>query len=309
MFSLGKKPNVKQPRNRLLVTGGAGFIGHHLVKKLLSLGYEVNVLDDLSTGVRERLPKQVKFFNGNIEDDDVYRAMEGCTAVFHLAAKTDARGPNYAEASKQYSDIIYNTNYTGSKNVFIAAQKLGVKIIFTSSAAVYGDIPIPHKEDAACHPENDYGKSKLKAEKLLSIDNSFVVRLFNVYGPEGNSAINKFCRLIPNYKDVVVYGTGAQTRDYVYVDDVVNALLLGLEMNGLYNVGTAQQVSVLHLIDMISSLTRAKADIKFQPPKKEIIKSKADISKIKQFWHPKVDLENGITLVLKSQGWKPLPIQ
>jgi len=303
MFSLGKKPNVKETQithKRVLVTGGAGFIGHNLVKKLLSLGYEVNVLDDLSTGVRERLPKQAKFFSGNIEDDDVYRAMEGCTAVFHLAAKTDARSTG---------DIIYNTNYLGSKNVFTAAQKLGAKVIFTSSAAVYGDIPIPHKEDAACHPENDYGKSKLKAEKLLSADKSFIVRLFNVYGPEGNSVINKFCRLIPNYKDIVVYGTGTQTRDYVYVDDVVNALLLGFEMNGLYNVGTAQQVSVLHLTDMISSLTRAKVDIKFQPPKKEIMKSKADITKIKQFWHPEVDLENGITLVLKSQGWKPLPIQ
>ena len=104
MFSLGKKPKNHETQithKHVLVTGGAGFIGHHLVKKLLAYGYEVSVLDDLSTGVHERLPKQVKFFKGNIEDDDIYRAMEGCTVVFHLAAKTDARDTG---------DILYNTN-------------------------------------------------------------------------------------------------------------------------------------------------------------------------------------------------------
>ena len=261
-------------RQKVLVTGGCGFIGSNLVKRLISGGYEVVVLDNLSTGVYQRLPKQAKFIKGDIEDDDTYRVIEGCTHVFHLAAKTDARAED---------DSIYRVNYLGSKKVFEAAKAVGAKIIFTSSAAVYGSAPPPHKETADCIPINQYGKSKLKAEKLLNPENSFVVRLFNVYGPEGNSVINKYCKLMPNYEDIVVYGTGMQTRDYVYVDDVVNALMLGFELNGLYNIGTGIETKVVNVIDMISNITRAKATIRFEKPKQEIQRSKADISKIRNY--------------------------
>ncbi len=301
---LKKKPETKETpatRQKVLVTGGCGFIGSNLVKRLITDGYEVVVLDNLSTGVYQRLPKQAKFVKGDIEDDDTYRVIEGCSHVFHLAAKTDAR----AETN---DDSVYRINFLGSKKVFEAAKAVGAKVIFTSSAAVYGSAPVPHKETTECAPVNQYGKSKLKAEKLLNPENSFIVRLFNVYGPEGNSVINKYCKLMPNYKDIVVYGTGMQTRDYVYVDDVVNALMLGMELNGVYNIGTGIETKVVNVIDMISNVTRAKATVRFEKPKQEIQRSKADISKIKNYWHPVIDLQKGIELTLKSYGWKPLPV-
>ncbi len=296
------KEKAEDPaKQKVLVTGGAGFIGSNLVKRLVADGYEVIVLDNLSTGVYQRLPKQAKFVKGDIEDDDTYRVIEGCTHVFHLAAKTDAR----AEAN---DDSIYRVNYLGSKKVFEAAKAVGAKVIFTSSAAVYGSTPPPHSERNECAPVNQYGKSKLKGEKLLNPENSFIVRLFNVYGPEGNSVINKYCKLIPNYKDIVVFGTGMQTRDYVYVEDVVNALMLGFELNGVYNIGTGLETKVVNVIDMISSVTRAKPTVRFDKPKQELQRSKADISKIKNYWHPVIDLQEGIELTLRSYGWKPLPV-
>ncbi|MBI4162373.1 MAG: NAD-dependent epimerase/dehydratase family protein [Candidatus Aenigmarchaeota archaeon] len=293
------KEDIPSVRQKVLVTGGAGFIGSNLVKRLVADGYEVVVLDNLSTGVYQRLPKQAKFVKGDIEDDDTYRVIEGCTHVFHLAAKTDAR---------ENDDSVYRVNYLGSKKVFEAAKAVGAKVIFTSSAAVYGSAPVPHKETAECAPITQYGKSKLKAEKLLNTESSLVVRLFNVYGPEGNSVINKYCKLIPNYKDIIVYGTGMQTRDYVYVDDVINALMLGMELNGVYNIGTGLETKVVNAIDMISNVTMAKPTVKFDKPKQEIQRSKADITKIRNYWHPVVDLQKGIELTLRSYGWKPLPV-
>jgi len=282
--------------SKILVTGGAGFIGHHLVKRLLKEGHDVTVIDNLSTGLPQRLPKQAKFFKGNIEDDDIYRVIEGCSHVFHLAAKTDARAAD--------DDSVYRVNYLGSKKVFEAAKTVGAKITFTSSAAVYGSAQPPQKENFLCQPISQYGKSKLKAEKLLT-QNDLILRLFNVYGPEGNSVINKFCKLIPNYKDITVYGTGMQTRDYVYIDDAVNALMLGFELSGLYNIGTGVETKLLTVVDLIGSVTKAKPSVRFQPPKQELQRSKTDISKIRNYWHPVIDLQKGIELTLRSQGWTP----
>ncbi len=279
---------------KILVTGGAVFIGSHLVKKLLEKGHKVTIYDKFSTSKKEPIG-DAKLIEGDVRDaDDVQRSMKDIEAVFHLAAISDARADE---------DLIYNTNFIGSKNVFEAAKEVGAKIVFTSSAAVYGETKLA-KESGECRPINQYGKSKLRAEKICP-DNAFIARLFNVYGHGGNGVINKFCRLIPNYEPVAVYGHGTQTRYFIYVGDVVNALLLGLEHSGVYNVGTGKETSILQLVDLIHDLTKSKPEIKFERPVEgEIMRSRADITKITATeWYPKVELADGVERTLKAEGF------
>jgi UDP-glucose 4-epimerase len=227
--------------------------------------------------------------------------MEGCEAVFHLAAITDARSGD--------DDAVYQVNFLGSENVFKLAQNNKTKIIVTSSAAVYGESRCSEERD--CSPISQYGKSKLKAEKALQkLGGAFIVRIFNAYGPKSNSVVNKFCSKIPNYQEVTVFGHGLQTRDFIHVNDVVSALLLGLGNTGLYNVGTGKEISVLHLIDLIHDITKAKPAMKFTLPiEGDIRRSKAEIEKLKALgWNPKISLEDGVRSLLADGGWQPLQI-
>ncbi|MBI2578306.1 MAG: SDR family NAD(P)-dependent oxidoreductase [Candidatus Aenigmarchaeota archaeon] len=302
---------------KVLVTGGSGFIGTHLVNKLVENGNEVIVMDNAQPKLEEskdspktflslqkplvsaRNPK-AKFIAGDIRsEEDVRIAMQGCKAVFHLAAIAQARNVD--------EDLMYKVNYLGSKTIFDAAEKRGAKIVFTSTAAVYGNAPPPLKETANCKPISYYGTTKLKAEQLLKGTDAFVTRLFNVYGPFNNTGvINVFCRKMMNYEEMPLIGTGRQTRDFVYVDDVVDALLLGMEHTGIYNVGTGKETSVLQLIETIEKTTRYKPNIKRMPPSSfDPERSIADITKISRLgWKPNVSLEKGIRLVLESLGEK-----
>lgn len=289
---------------RILVTGGAGFIGSHLVDKLIDNGNEVTVLDNLVSGKREWVNKKARFISGDIRDPvTVSTAMEGCEAVFHLAAITDARSAD--------EDAIYQVNYLGSENVFKLAKSKGCKVIFTSSAAVYGE-KLPCTEGTKCEPISQYGKSKLKAEALLQklAGDPFIVRLFNCYGSRSKSVVNKFCEKIPDYKEITVYGSGMQTRDFIHVTDVVSALMLGLDRSGLYNVGTSIETSVLQLIDIIKNVTKSKPNTKFTSPiDGEIRRSRAETEKIKSAgWDARISLEDGIRSLLADMGWKPVQI-
>lgn len=289
---------------RILVTGGAGFIGSHLVDRLINEGSEVIVLDNLSSGKREWVNKNARLIVGDIRDPTtVATAVQDCSAVFHLAAITDARSSD--------DDAIYQTNYLGSENIFKLTKSKNCKIIFTSSAAVYGEA-FPCSEGAKCAPISQYGKSKLKAEALLQKieSNAFIARLFNCYGSRSKSVVNKFCEKIPDYKEITVHGSGLQTRDFVHVNDVINALLLGMEKSGLYNVGTGVETSVLHLMDLIKNITKSKPSTKFTPPiEGDIRRSRAEIEKIKKLgWEPHITLEDGVRTLLADTGWKPLEI-
>lgn len=280
---------------RVLVTGGSGFIGTHLVNRLIEKGHEVRVLDNKAPQNRK-----ARYVNGDIRSvEDVSIAMSGCKACFHLAA--------IAQARNEDKDLLYKVNYLGSKTVFDAAEKVGAKIIFASSSAVYGNVAKPAKETAQCNSVSYYGTTKLKSEQLLKGSDAFIVRLFNVYGP-GNEAgvVNVFCKRMMNYQEVPVIGNGRQTRDFVYVSDVVDALFLGIEHNGIYNVGTGKETSVLQLIEIIQRLARYKPNIvRVEASPLDPEKSVADITKITKLgWKPKIELQKGIRLVLENYGEK-----
>ncbi|MCX6815924.1 MAG: NAD-dependent epimerase/dehydratase family protein [Candidatus Aenigmarchaeota archaeon] len=288
---------------KVLVTGGAGFIGTLLVNKLVEMGHEVVVLDNLAKGKRENVNEKAVFIGGDVRDGmDVRKAMDGCAVVFHLAAISDVAGDE---------DAIYKTNFLGSKNVFEVAKAKNAKIIFASSAAVYGNIDVPHRETAECKPLSQYGKSKLRSEKYLETlgMNYSILRLFNVYGPKGGGVINKFAKQIIDYKDVVINGNGMQTRDYVFVEDVVDAFIFAMNNNvDLCNVGTGRETSLSTVVDFIHNTTRCKPTVKFTVQRSgEIFRSKADTKKMTELgWEPKIQLEDGIKMILDSYGWKPI---
>ncbi len=280
---------------KILVTGGSGFIGTHLVNRLIEEGHDVTVLDS-----KPPQNRKVHYINGDIRSsEDVRRAMGGCKACFHLAAISQVRNED--------KDLLYKVNYLGSKTVFNEAEKAGAKIIFASSAAVYGKAPVPHKETSKCSPISYYATTKLKAEQLLKGTDAFIARFFNVYGPgAGTAAVNIFCQKMMNYEEIQITGTGRQTRDFVYVSDVVDALLLGLEHGGLYNIGTGKETSIIGLVEIIERMSRYKPNIKKVPAVPiDIERSVADITKISKLgWKPKTDLKAGIKLVLESYGEK-----
>ena len=281
---------------KILITGGAGFIGSNLADRLISDGHDVVILDSMVSGKKENVNPKAKLFTGDIRDyDDISSSMKGCQAVFHLAAMSDAR---------EEGDQNYNVNFLGAKNVFDIAKENNAKIIFTSSAAVYGDIHGACKETDKCEPLSEYGKNKLRAERAAG-ENAFIVRMFNVYGPRGNSVVNRFCERIPEYKEIHVFGNGLQTRDFVHVNDVADVLVMGLDKDGLYNVGTGVETSILNLIDMIFAMTRNKPNARHDQEHKEIKRSKADITKLKAMgWEPKISLKDGVKSLLKQRGVK-----
>ncbi len=275
---------------KVLVTGGCGFIGSHLSNILVKRGYEVAVLDNLISGNRGRLDSNIEFILGDVcNQTAVKKAVNGCSVVFHLAALTDLRTAT--------EEKIREVNFSGSKNVFSAAEENNAKVIFTSSAAVYGDSEAT--EEKACSPLSYYGKNKLETEELLS--EAFIARLFNVYGPYGKSFVNTLCKKIPEGKEITVYGNGSKTRDYIYVDDVVSALLLGIDNKGIFNVGSGTETSVLNLIKKVENVLGKKAVVKHAGDNKnEIRSSRADIGKIKQLgWKAVISLEEGIKKVLE----------
>ena len=282
---------------KILVTGGVGFIGSCLVNQLVK-GNDVVVLDNLSTGKKENLNPKAAFIKGDVrEERDVKKAIDGCGVVFHLAAQTDVR------KSLENPDLDYQVNAVGSQNVFSAARETNAKIIFTSSAAVYGDAKPPVKEDDACKPISEYGKNKLHAERLLkNYEKAFIVRIFNCYGPRGNSVINTFCSQLKAGKDLAVFGNGLQTRDFIYIDDVVSALLLGMKNTGTYNVGSGHETSILNLIDTVAAISEKKPKMRFERHREgDIERSRPDVSKIQKLgWSAKIGLEKGVERVWKS---------
>jgi nucleoside-diphosphate-sugar epimerase len=289
-------------RSQVLVTGGAGFIGSHLVEALLAQGRHVRVLDNLSYGRREWVPRAADLIVGDIRDQATCRrACADCQAVFHMAAMSRSA------ASLDNIEICTSANVTGTQNVLIAAKDAGVKkIIYSGSSTYYGNQPAPHREDMAGDFLNFYGLTKYAGEEYsLMFDKLYglpcvVLRYFNVYGPrqpeEGIYALvlGIFLRRAAEGKSLMIHGSGDQRRDFIHVRDVAAANLAALDapVHGVrLNVGSGTSVSVKELADLISTRQefgpRRLADAEV---------TLADISRTRELlgWTPKVSFREGI---------------
>lgn len=252
---------------KVLVTGGAGFIGSHVVEKLLQEQCEVVIIDNLSTGLQENLNTQAKFIKMDIRSSrllDVFNA-EQFDYVIHLAAQT------MVHKSLEMPDYDCDINISGTVNVLEACRKTNVKrIVFSSTAAVYGNVTtLPVAEDAPKSPTSFYGLSKLTCENYLALYSQLygleyvVLRYANVYGErQGDGGeggvVSIFTRKIHQSEPLLIFGDGTQTRDFIYVGDIANAnyqSLLTTHQNNVYNISTQTETSVNTLIEYMGKVT------------------------------------------------------
>ena len=276
-----------------LVTGGCGFIGSHLCEALIARGDSVRILDDLSTGSIENVPAGHLLLRGDVADPELLAsAMEGVAGCFHLAAVASV------ERSTHDWFGAHRTNLSGTIAVFDAARRIGrdrpLPVVYASSAAVYGDCKqLPIKETEPARPRSAYGADKYGCELHARIASDVFgvptigLRFFNVYGPRQNPAspysgvISIFCNRLRRGLPIDVFGSGSQTRDFVFVSDVVNALLTSMdqiyESSAVFNVCTGKPTSVLELAGLIAELCERRPEIRLQPPRAgEIVHSLGD---------------------------------
>jgi UDP-glucose 4-epimerase len=299
---------------RVLVTGGAGFIGSHLVDRLIDEGYNVKVIDNLSSGKLENIDRhlkngRVKFVEGDIRDSALARSsLVGVDAVFHLAAIISV------PFSILNPELTFDVNLAGTLNLLNASSEKGVKkFVFVSSCAVFGDTKIlPVNENASTNPISPYAESKLSGERNClnfqqkGLLQSVVLRFFNVYGPrqgmnDYSGVITRFINRAKQKQHLTIYGDGSQTRDFVNVHDIVEALLASLKSSGangeVFNIGSGKPTSITALAKTVLELTGQDLEIRYELPRAGDIKdSYADISKAKRLlgYEPKVTLRDGL---------------
>ena len=296
---------------RALVTGGAGFIGGHLIEKLVERGWDVIVFDNFerpSLETLRSLPPEAELRRVDVRDlDSMKRYVDNVDAIFHLAALTDV------VESEAKRDEYWSVNVSGTENVLKVARDLGAKLIFTSSAAVYGELDEAAREDLKPNPISFYGVTKLEGEKLCmkyheeyGVD-VVVLRLFNVFGERARAGVVKiFLERAREGKPLIIYGDGEAVRDFIYVGDVVDALIeaaLSEKASGrVLNIGSGKPIKVKELAEIIAE--EAGVEILHESERRgEIRFSLADISLAKKLlnWSPKIDL---IDWVRSSFGQK-----
>jgi UDP-glucose 4-epimerase len=294
---------------KVLVTGGAGFIGSHVVDRLVQEGHQVVVVDDLSSGTRKNVNRAASLYKLDVQSGRLERVFrnERPNIVIHLAAQVSVR------LSVENPMFDAQVNVLGTMNILHQAVRHGVrKVIFSSSGgAIYGEQDsYPAPESHATKPLSPYGISKLCGEHYLSyfqrISGIQVVslRYANVYGPrqdpEGEAGVVAiFIRKMLNNEQPIINGNGRQTRDFVFVDDVAEANLVAMRQDsqGTYNVGTGVETSVNELFRILTGITGAPCKEVHGPAKPgEQMRSVIDPSKLKQElgWEPEVDLTKGL---------------
>ena len=291
---------------KMLVTGGAGFIGSHVVELLVSEKFDVVVFDNLTTGNFKKIKKfPVEFIEGDIRNfENLTNAFENVDTVFHLAAAISV--PESLEKPKEYVDI----NVNGTLNVIKAAKKCKVRrVVFSSSAAIYGDEPsLPKTEDMPPCLLSPYALTKLDGEIFLEMYESktfsaVALRYFNVFGPRQDAdspyaaAIPKFINQALINKDIGVFGDGTQTRDFIYVKDVAKANLHAAKIEpGLYNVCNGEPTIIGSLSEKIVEIMKSKSAINFLSERHGDIKhSLGSNEKIKATgWKPEYPFENSL---------------
>jgi UDP-glucose 4-epimerase len=295
---------------RVVVTGGAGFIGSHVADAFLAESYKVLVVDDLSTGSLEKIPAGAELAQLDIVDAGALMQAVSAfspTVVCHLAAQASVT------VSVESPERDLSVNVQGTFNVVQAATAAGAPVIFSSTGgALYGEkAPIPSPESTPTEPLSPYGASKLAGEayvgtwaRLHGIPN-VILRLGNVYGPRQNSqgeagVVAIFSDHLHRGSTPTVFGDGLQTRDYIYVIDVAGAFLLAAHGGraDIFNVGRGSESSVLDLLEVLGSLAPDAAEPKFAPPRPgELLRSALDATRLRTTlgWEPLVDLREGLT--------------
>jgi UDP-glucose 4-epimerase len=298
----------------VLVTGGAGFIGSHVAEALVARGKDVVVLDDLSSGKRENLPEGAELVEGDIREpqDELFAGVKP-DVCFHLAAQADVR---VSVARPEHDARI---NVIGTINLLEAAREHGTQLVFSSTGgAIYGECDGPAPENAPRQPLAPYGTSKLAGEEYLATYNRLhgtkhvALRYGNVYGPRQDphgeaGVVAIFLKRFLSGEQPKIFGDGKQTRDYVYVVDVVRATLAAAERDGgVYNVGTGRETSVVELFDLCRRVA-GKGDVEpeFAPPRPgELQRSVLDVSRAvdELGWRPEHSLEEGLRETWESMS-------
>ncbi|MEM1509958.1 MAG: GDP-mannose 4,6-dehydratase [Thermofilaceae archaeon] len=294
---------------QVLVTGGAGFIGSHLVRRLTAEGFQVTVLDNLSSGNLGNLScfsEKVNFVEGDVRNPDVVEeSANGAEAIVHLAALIDV-----AESIKK-PRLYVDVNVSGTLNVLEAAKKAEV-FVFASSAAVYGEpLSLPIEELHPLAPLSPYGATKVAGEALVQAYarirgfRPVILRIFNVYGPKQSKAyadvVLEFTKRVLKDEPPIIYGDGEQTRDFIYVDDVVECLVAAIKNRhacGVYNVGSGKAVSIGELARTVAEVL-GKPNLKpvYAPARPGDVKhSVASISRLREClgYTPRFSLEQGL---------------
>jgi len=296
--------------SKCLVTGGAGFIGSHLVDELVEKGEEVIVIDNLSTGKKENINPRSKFFQLDLRDfKTILPLFEGVDFVFHLAALP--RIPLSIERPLES----HENNLTATLNVLLASKEKKVKrVIYASSSSVYGQQKeLPLREDMIPNPLNPYGFQKYGGEWYCKIFShlfnlpTVCLRYFNVFGPRASeegayaTVVGIFLRQKRNGEKLTIYGDGNQTRDFTFVKDVVKGTILAslsdkVGKGEVINIGAGKNYSINQLAEMIGG------ERVYLPPRKwEVRDTLADISLAKKLlnWEPQYDLESGLKEMMK----------
>ena len=293
---------------KIVVTGGAGFIGSHLVDKLIEQGHSILIIDDLSTGKKENINSKAEFIELDINNNELGNVLSKFNpdVIYHLVAQKSV-GESFKDPK-----LDAHINILGALNIIQEAIKLNIKkFIFISSAAVYGDVDqVPTPEDANTIPLSPYGLSKLTIEKYLEILckdklEYTIFRPSNVYGPRQDpkgeaGVIAIFINNILNGISININGDGKQTRDYIYVEDITNGLVKALEGNGgIFNICTNKETLVNDLVNNLKEISKKEVEVIHKDELEGEIKySCLILDKIKKElnFEPKINIKEGLEL-------------
>jgi UDP-glucose 4-epimerase len=301
---------------RFLVTGGAGFLGTALSNQLIHDGHQVRVIDDLSAGDSARLDERVLFTRGDVADrPKLWTLLQDVDCVYHLAARV------LVSQSILYPREYNETNVGGTVSVMEAMRDAGVRrVVLASSGAVYGEqAHQPVREDQSPNPQSPYAVSKLSAEyyvrtigALWGIE-TVVLRIFNAYGPGQNlppfnpPVVPRFLHQALRGGSLVIFGGGGQTRDFVYVDDVVDALVAASSATDvdrrIINVGSGHATSINELASLVAKATGQKIELLHSPAESGgVSRLRADVSTARKLlsYDPQVSLDQGLRLTLEQ---------
>ena len=305
---------------KVLVTGGAGFIGSHIAEYLVQRGDDVTVLDNLNTGKKDNLAKindKINFVNGDIRDYKLLEKLVNDTSsVFHEAALASV------QQSFSMKDEYFDVNVNGIENILKLGKEYGFKIVYASSSSVYGNPKkIPIKEGDDRKPINPYAQTKLEGEylakKYSEIGVSVIgLRYFNVFGSrqsiEYAGVIKLFLEKIKQETSPKINGDGLQTRDFVHIDDVVRANILAMESNikhEFFNVGTGNSISILDLANVIINASRLSLEPIHGPELSgDVRETQADITLIRKSlnWEPKIRLDDWLTKIISNKDFQDI---